>query len=133
MPSSSQKRFTVSEANHTIPSLEKALSRLDDSIRELTARMPAQSEESLRVTLDGGRAVPVDYLEKVEKIVATSRNLEEKGIIVRDIRRGLLDFPAVLGGKEVLLCWLRGEERVGYYHDSQTGFAGRQPLPPDAE
>ena len=95
--------------------------------------MPALSEESLRVTLDGGRAVPVDYLEKVEKIVATSRNLEEKGIIVRDIRRGLLDFPAVLGGKEVLLCWLRGEERVGYYHDSQTGFAGRQPLPPDAE
>ena len=54
--------------------------------------------------------------------------LSERGIVVRDIDRGLIDFPAVLDGREVYLCWHLGEEGIGFWHGIEDGFAGRQPL-----
>jgi hypothetical protein len=56
--------------------------------------------------------------------------LEEKGIILRDPVRGLVDFPALHpSGKVVLLCWLMGEDDLGWWHLPEDGFAGRRPLP----
>ena len=54
--------------------------------------------------------------------------LTEVGIVVRDIDRGLIDFPAIIEGREVYLCWQLGEEEVGYWHELDAGFDGRQPL-----
>ena len=53
---------------------------------------------------------------------------ENRGIIIRDLQRGLIDFPALQDDREVYLCWLYGEERIDYWHELDTGFAGRQPL-----
>jgi hypothetical protein len=55
--------------------------------------------------------------------------LEEKGIVLRDSGRGLIDFPALHGGREVLLCWQLGEDDLGWWHFPEEGFAGRRPLP----
>ncbi|HEY5911947.1 MAG TPA: DUF2203 family protein, partial [Verrucomicrobiae bacterium] len=49
-------------------------------------------------------------------------------IQVKDLDRGLIDFPALLGGKEVFLCWETGEEDIEYWHDLETGYAGRERL-----
>jgi hypothetical protein len=54
--------------------------------------------------------------------------IEQSGIVLRDIDRGLVDFPALIDGREVLLCWELGEEEVAYWHDLDTGFDGREPL-----
>ena len=54
--------------------------------------------------------------------------LEEADIVVRDIDRGLIDFPAILDGEEVYLCWELGEDAIGFWHDLETGYRGRQPL-----
>ena len=128
-----QRRFTVLEANRTIPSLEQRLARIEELLQSLAGSAPAAADYRRGVSPDGGRLVPPSYLQGIEEVLAEQGRLEQRGIIVRDVRRGLVDFPAMLDGQEVYLCWLRGEERVGYYHEPGTGFAGRQPLPPDAE
>jgi hypothetical protein len=54
--------------------------------------------------------------------------IEQSGIVLRDIDRGLVDFPALIDGREVLLCWELGEDEVAHWHDLDTGFDGREPL-----
>jgi len=54
--------------------------------------------------------------------------LEEMDIVLRDIDRGLIDFPAIRDGREVYLCWEEGEDRVEHWHDIDAGFGGRQEL-----
>jgi hypothetical protein len=54
--------------------------------------------------------------------------LEAVEIVLRDVDRGLIDFPALRDGEEVYLCWLVDEDEIGYWHEPGAGFAGRRPL-----
>jgi hypothetical protein len=60
-------------------------------------------------------------LEAVNKI-------QETGCVVKDLDTGLIDFPSLLDGQEVYLCWKVGEDRIEYWHGLHEGFAGRKPL-----
>ena len=71
-----------------------------------------------------GRQVGVAFLE-VRRLLGV---LEESGIVLRDIDRGLVDFPAVVDGREIYLCWELGEDEVGYWHELEGGYGGREPL-----
>jgi hypothetical protein len=55
-------------------------------------------------------------------------SFEMKGIELKDIDIGLVDFPAIMDGNEVLLCWRQGEERISYYHSREDGFSGRKSI-----
>ena len=57
--------------------------------------------------------------------------LQQLGVVVKDLDRGLVDFPALHNGEEVLLCWQVGEDEVAFWHGVDEGFAGRKPLPLD--
>jgi hypothetical protein len=54
--------------------------------------------------------------------------LEAMEIVLRDLDRGLIDFPALREGREVYLCWIEGEDEIGFWHELEAGYAGRQPL-----
>jgi hypothetical protein len=54
--------------------------------------------------------------------------LEEAGIVIRDIDRGLIDFPAIREDREVYLCWELGEDEITHWHELDAGYRGRQPL-----
>jgi len=77
---------------------------------------------------------PVDagYVAALLAIRRAIRELERMGVQVKDVKSGLVDFPSRLDGREVLLCWRVGESKIEFWHDLQSGFAGRQPLPPSA-
>jgi len=53
---------------------------------------------------------------------------QKREILIKDLERGLLDFPAIIGGKEVFLCWEQDEEDVEFWHDLDTGYGGRERL-----
>ena len=79
----------------------------------------------------GGGAYPGRELAR--PLVELSRavaELEAVEVVLRDVERGLIDFPALRGDREVYLCWLLDEEEeIGFWHPIETGFSGRQPLP----
>jgi hypothetical protein len=55
--------------------------------------------------------------------------LQEMEIVLRDLDRGLVDFPSVREGEEVYLCWVETEEdAIGYWHGLEDGYPGREPL-----
>jgi hypothetical protein len=127
--------FTLEEANALLPWLKGKL----QEIRQLRQRsMEAQEllQETVRRSHGNGSSGGEEGIrarrEEVENIDRGVRGLlgevEERNIIVRDPDRGLVDFPSLMGGDEVYLCWVLGEDQVRFWHDEHSGFNGRQPL-----
>jgi hypothetical protein len=68
------------------------------------------------------------WITKAADLKDTLMEFYSRQIQIKDIERGLIDFPAIIGGKEVFLCWEDGEDDIEFWHDLDAGFAGREPL-----
>jgi hypothetical protein len=122
-----ERHFSREEANALLPQLTALLSQLQEGKDELTDTEAHEALSEAAPTNGGGeqgRQVGVAFLE-VRRILET---VERAGIVLRDIDRGLVDFPALMDGREVYLCWELGEDEVGYWHDLEGGYGGREPL-----
>jgi hypothetical protein len=122
-----ERHFSREEANALLPQLTALLSQLQEAKGELTDTEAHEALSEAAPTNGGGeqgRQVGVAFLE-VRRILET---VERAGIVLRDIDRGLVDFPALMDGREVYLCWELGEDDVGYWHDLEGGYGGREPL-----
>jgi hypothetical protein len=122
-----ERHFSREEANSLLPRLTALLSQLQEAKDELTDSEAHEALSEAAPTNGGGeqgRQVGVAFLE-VRRILET---VERAGIVLRDIDRGLVDFPALIDGREVYLCWELGEDEVGYWHDLEGGYGGREPL-----
>src|SRR5207253_2527439 len=86
-----------------------------------------QALQSLDTQSGGAYPGPATARSLVELSRALGE-LEALDIVVRDVERGLVDFPALKGGEEIYLCWLIDEDEIGHWHRLDAGFAGRQPL-----
>ena len=122
-----ERHYTRDEANALLPELEATLAELRQARDRLTDA-EAHSALADAAPANGGgadgRHVGEGFLD-VRRILA---DLEQREIVVRDIDRGLVDFPAIVEGREAYLCWELGEAEVGHWHDLETGFAGRRAL-----
>lgn len=122
------RHYTVEQANAALEHVEPMLvalreakgQLLDDEAREALTEASATNGGG-----DPGKQVGEAFLE-VRRILNA---LAEASIVVRDVDRGLIDFPAVLDGEEVYLCWELGEDQIAFFHDLESGYGGRQPLP----
>jgi hypothetical protein len=122
-----ERHFTRVEANALLPRLNELLFKLRESKDELTDTEAHEALSEAAPSNGGGeegKRVGVAFLE-VRRLLET---IEQAGIVLRDIDRGLVDFPAVIDGQEVYLCWELGEDEVGYWHDLEGGYGGREPL-----
>jgi hypothetical protein len=122
-----ERHFTREEANALLPRLGDLLSRLREAKDELTDQEAHEALSEAAASNGGGeegKRVGVAFLE-VRRLLET---IEQAGIVLRDIDRGLVDFPAVIEGREVYLCWELGEDEVDYWHDLDGGYGGREPL-----
>ena len=126
--------FTVDQANRTLPLARRIA---EDIVREHRRWQEAIIELDLMVSsahpgLTDTRSVALERkIQAIGKeIDGFQAELEAIGIQLKDRRTGLLDFPSELDGRPVLLCWRLGEPSVQFWHDADSGFAGRQPLSP---
>ena len=103
-----------------LAALRLARSRLsdEDARRALAALAPGNGGGH------AGRAAGDAFLELRSAVAA----FDEREIVLRDIDRGLVDFPAIRDGREVYLCWVDGEDDIGHWHELDAGYLGRQPL-----
>ena len=130
-----QNYFTVDEANHKIPWLETVLQAVA-SLGKNIERLKLDLDNLLRKRSSNGHGNTnqdvADNRKETDAAVDRLRNLAQEindsGIILKDLERGLVDFPTLWEGREVYLCWLLGESSIQFWHEIDTGFAGRQPL-----
>jgi len=117
--------YTIDRANERLETLQPVLNQLRDQraeLRELKASFdatePGPERERLRLRMQG----------VVDQMQAGVVRIDEWRVTLRDIATGLVDFPALVSGRQVWLCWQLGEDDVAWWHELEAGVAGRQPL-----
>jgi Uncharacterized conserved protein (DUF2203) len=119
--------YTVEQANAALPAVGRTVRRVRDARRLLLSRgydtdFTEHSENS------GGAWPGREHAEAALEVALGFRVLEALDLVVRDLERGLIDFPSLRDGAEVYLCWIDGEDDIAFWHELDAGYAGRQPL-----
>ena len=124
-PSRPKRRFTVAQANSTLPLVRRIVGdivRTHGLVQRLQAEMEhaagAREQAATQSKLDESVTRLEDYLEE----------LSDVGCELKDVQLGLIDFVGRHQSRDVYLCWKLGEEKVGYWHELNAGYAGRQPV-----
>jgi hypothetical protein len=121
------RHYTLEEANATLPAVQELLERLRRA-RTLLSDQEARAALAEAAPSNGGgqpgRVVSEGFLEMRDVLF----ELREREVVLRDLERGLVDFPAQRDGEEIYLCWQEGEGAIGFWHDPDSGFAGRRRL-----
>ena len=117
-----KKIFSVEEANRTLPLVKEIVKDILDishQIRSLSTILGKESDSNLEI-----QNLYDDLKERFAE-------LENLGCFYKDwnFQIGLVDFPAVIGGETVFLCWRSDEQKIGYFHRIEDGYAGRQKIP----
>src|SRR5207237_898816 len=110
-----------------LPSIRKWLNQMNELRQWVRGR-----EEELAASLGEGRDLGGEkvngWVERLCQLQQIAREFESREIQVKDLERGLVDFPAIIGGREVFLCWEQDEEDIEFWHDLESGYAGRERL-----
>jgi hypothetical protein len=128
------EHYTRAEAEALLPRLEGMLRELQLLRDELAEQEEQYTALRTRVLSNGhnmqsnAQRIRMAIATLTAQITQRIHAIAELGVIVKDLEAGLVDFPAMRGGREVYLCWRLGEDHIGWWHEVDSGFAGRQPL-----
>jgi hypothetical protein len=132
------RHFTPSEANDELRKIRPLTEELVMHRREQLRLQAERVELAAKIAGNGGgidsqAIADLEEAEQSERVeIARCVNaIHVRGAIVKDVDEGLVDFPAVRDGEEILLCWRLGENEVAHWHGLEEGFAGRKQLDPE--
>lgn len=113
-----------------LPTVRRIAAAISRAHRQIVSSQEAARAAAEKATLGGGfMADGPQYVTDLMSLAERTGELEALGVQLKDYERGLLDFPSMREGRVVLLCWQLGEgDRIAWWHDLETGFAGRQPI-----
>ena len=121
------KHYTLEEARALLPHVRLWLKRITQLREGLQ-----NTEERLSKIIEPGRDLGGPLVNRWIRALADLKDVllefHRRDIQVKDLERGLLDFPSIIGGKEVFLCWELSEEDIEFWHDLDAGYAGREKL-----
>jgi len=130
--------FTPEEADALLPELRPLVESMVRHRQRLGTALERRDRLQALVGGNGGGLPPAELAEanaavEVERsaLERCVQEINDMGVQVKDLELGLVDFPALRGSEEVLLCWRLGEDAVLFWHGLEEGFAGRKPLPLD--
>jgi hypothetical protein len=122
-----ETHYTLEEARALLPQVRVWLKRLNELRRELE-----RYDKRLTSLMNPGQDVGGDLVNTWIRTLAEMQEIllefHRREIQIKDLERGLVDFPAIIGGREVLLCWEQDEEDIEFWHDLDAGYAGRERL-----
>ncbi|MBX7150250.1 DUF2203 domain-containing protein [bacterium] len=121
------RHFTVDEARSVLKSIRPKI----EEMLQLRARLTELNYDIYKHAYFGGRGPNGSryHPDELEALVCILRDLELKGVLIKSIEEGLIDFPHVReNGEEVYLCWKIGEENIDYWHSIADGFQGRRSI-----
>ena len=128
--------FNRNEAQELLPVITRELEQVRRRKQTIDQLEHELAQAAARIMMVGGSIPNHEELTKkrAESLRLTAQlkqaidRIQETGCVVKDLDEGLVDFPSLLDGQEVYLCWKLGEERIAYWHGMEEGFAGRKPL-----
>jgi hypothetical protein len=131
-----RRYFTAEQANELLVEVRPLVAQMVAHRRSLAVATARHARVASKIAGNGGGVRPheVDELQaamdaEAAGVVRCVERLHELGVLVKDLDEGLVDFPALRDGEEVLLCWRLGEDEIAFWHTLEDGFAGRRPLP----
>jgi hypothetical protein len=122
-----ERHYSIEQANAAIGWVRERIERMRAARKQLGDEEARAALADAAPTNGGGgpgMVVSEAFLDLRNALI----ELNEMDIVLRDLERGLFDFPALRDGDEVYLCVEDGEDEIGYWHDIEAGYGGRQPL-----
>jgi hypothetical protein len=122
-----KRHYSLEEATEALPLVVELVERMRRARSRLTDAEARAALSDATPTNGGGnpgRTVSEGFLELRETLIG----LQAMDVVLRDLETGLIDFPALRDGREVYLCWQEGEDEIAFWHEVDSGFAGRRPL-----
>jgi len=130
------KYFDRQEAEALLPTIAPWLEEARGEKQKVDAYKEELAHIASRIMVTGGLFPPLpdllrkksDHDKAAEHLVEIVNRIQESGVLVKDLDDGLVDFPSLVDGEEIYLCWKLGEDHIAFWHGVDEGFAGRKPL-----
>jgi hypothetical protein len=122
-----KKHYSLDEARALLPEIRQWLEKLKELSQRLRKLDERISSMMARGNDIGGETVN-NWIRAMAEIQRIAAEFRQREILLKDLERGLVDFPAIIGGREVFLCWEEDEEDIEFWHELDTGYAGRERL-----
>ena len=126
--SEAPRYFTLEEACATLDIIRPLVAEIMAIRQSILSREPEVWTVVAKAAGNGGNKVASQVAQEFGQLDQAVRAILATGVLLKDVNAGLVDFPTLRGGHEVYLCWKYGEDQIRYWHDIDSGFAGRQPL-----
>lgn len=127
-------QFTLEEANTLVSWLQKRFHGIETRRQEYIT-LKNQFDEIVHDPTKNGSTEDPELAQTAAHLKDLAGQIEDavqeildRGIIVRDVTNGLVDFPSQRDGREIFLCWIGGEDRIEFWHETDQGFQNRKPL-----
>jgi hypothetical protein len=122
-----EKHYTREEARALLPQVRRWLKQLN-TVRHELERLDKRLGSLMNRGHDVGGETVNQWIRLLADMQAVLAKFQRREIQIKDLERGLVDFPAIIGGKEVFLCWEQDEDDIEFWHDLDTGYSGRERL-----
>lgn len=131
--------FNLHEAEQLIPAIEGLLTTAIQSKKAMESVDTELNALGQRITFAGGITVDYERIARIkiqkdssaDELRSALEQIEASGCLIKDLDTGLIDFPCRIGEREIYLCWKLGETSIGFWHNTDEGFAGRKPIDKD--
>ncbi len=124
-----EKRFfSVEEARRLLPEVKRLAARMVGAARQLEGYRAVVEALAEKSSLNAGSPEGTSFLECLIALHSSMSQVQDLGCQVKGVQEGLIDFPHLKDGREVCLCWKHGEDDIRFWHEIESGFAGRTPL-----
>jgi len=120
--------FNLEEANETLNIVRPLIAEIQEIRQAILKNQPEAWPAIEKSAGNGGNRALSSMVKDFERLDTLVHQIQDMGVLVKDVNLGLLDFPALRGGREVYLCWKFGEGEIAFWHEVEAGFAGRQPI-----
>jgi hypothetical protein len=122
------KTFTLEEAEALLPQVKELLDEMTEVRDEIVSSGANLASVLQSASGNGGSKSSSEYILLLQRFNASLATLQEFGVELKDLDQGLVDFPSYRGEQLIFLCWKRGEDHIRFWHDLESGIAGRKPL-----
>ncbi len=122
------RHFTPDTANQLLPQVRALVVQIMRARQAIIDARPELWPMLERGLGNGGSKKAGEMILEFRRVEDGLHALNDLGVVVKDISIGLVDFPALRAGREILLCWKFDEPQVAYWHELQSGYAGRQKI-----